>query len=1305
MNLEMVALAVLETYWPRGRTEQDRFRLSTSLQQLLPPPGRIYGGIRQVRNHLLLWAMWNRGQYDRILEKDTLLETVSEEDRPAFVRTVVHAHGMVELSRGQVLGAVAALKRATHLAGQGQLDRGLLPTMVLAWALEGLNKGQSDAVVEWLSHPEVVSVLEGSETGQRDRLLALSLAHLQTGRYGQARTVLDELIAVQPAEVTRVQARYIQGLSMLAETQTWETAEAEGEDDKTGDMQVQAMWRTLRSRLQGMVGELSEAPPEFAWRGHLLLGLIAYVDSEATPSMAQVEQFGAAIEQVDSKQAQRSLQAVEGVLLTRARATDEAIGYVQRRAYAELRTLQDQVLEPLGDAVPAMVRAAVFITLWEGNPAYDPLPDLHTIPLPPDPEDPTTALVTSCMEQVRAVATLKQLGALCGQRRLGRNTRLPSLAPLHFDQGAAQMGALAVAVLRLRRGDWPGALDALPSEPAEDQPDANDFRQMAYYVRVYSAWKLGDLERCQTAGPNRFLDRLEGWHTALKARRLMAALEDRDEVLALQLLNYDGTPDTLVEPLTRTTGWLLERRKPQPALTFLDTVRREVLGGAGTAQPGASRLTWWLPFLTGMAAAQAGQYTASIESFDRFQAHPVPTGADGETVRQLQGLSKLFKLEAELALVVQSEEDLATRWPSVRRSLAEQAERLTETPELRAYGALVSGLVSYLTADTLTDQRTVDNLRAAQRALPVSRHGRFLESVLGRLRWRQNVLMDFWVGIHRGDLKESRGIYQREIKPVFGDRVPYSIQLGMVIVDWDAGAVPTSELLKRLTILEHEATELNPALIQQVRKYVEEADQTRRFTELVRKRDYDGVISFISRSSWAESMPVPVAIALLHAYYRKKRHEDAKRFGRIITETPRLAPWVRDYGYFILGYLRYDNKEYEEAAQAFEKVRVSRLLEKHDTDRYWAASWHARGLQYLEGGKEEQREQAFDCFRRSLGQRGASAGNVSLAPLFTYFGLQNLEAKKGNRAYQAFGLLKESVRGLEDSREVVRSRLLAEMGLLLCDSLWEKKEGDPIPAGKDFVALVERVGRHRGTLKEVERVILQHTICRMAICQELRKERQLTPRRRMSKGKLRRFVVAQVNQLEQLSRGLGGHDPVVLVLKGLMEIHLKDKRDVSKGLEYLMEAARLGFTSQRFRELVMVLTELKRRGLRSRATAVDLFDTYLHAGTLPSGWRNYLQQRGDIARLYRQSRGYAPQEVARQYSIEASAVARDRVKHVKKLIKDSGLGKEAEIETLLDPLDGLVRELKAAEKALDEQEKKVMNAVAGRIEKATPADS
>jgi tetratricopeptide (TPR) repeat protein len=1281
--VEHLGLAVLEVHrLQKGRSVT---AVAASVLRQLPSGRDLPSELWPVWNHLTLWGLWNRGRFAELLKNTSSLSHLPIEERGRFVQAAVNTWGQQAVTEGdRIEEAFVALAEARTLADKALVPHKQLPSMALRWAAEALRVGRGDLAVAWLTHDGVQEVLTDAAVPQWYPRFLLALGYLETGKVNQARQGLQAIITTQPETDVAPQARYLQALSLLAETQTWERS-AEDESD-AADVGLGAMWRKLRSELEDVATDLSAAPEAFAWRGHLLLGLIAYVDSNATPTLSQLERFSAAVEQVESPKAKRRLKTIEADLLTRARATDEAIEYVRRRAYAELRPLHDHVLTPLGDAIPALVRAAVTMTLWEGDPTYDPLPDLQRIPLPGG-DDPTKQLVTACMDQVRAAATMAQLADLLARPRLPTAVRTPPLTSLDFDDETARMGARASAVIRLRQGLWERAMGQLPQAQEAASEEDSDLVQMDAYARFYGAWQTGNVAACAENAPNRYLSASGDWHTALDGRRLLMALEQGDGPAVLRFLRSEIGAAIPLERLLGAVGWLLRHNRAEPALTLCAMVEE------GMTDEEQSTLAPWLPFLRGLGSAKAGQYTTAIDAFEALLASAQLPGVDRAMARQVQALARLFRLESELALALASQDTLATRWPSVRRSLSEQAATLQETPELRAYGDLITSLMTYLRADTLVDQTVITRLQRARQALRIRQGATFVEDVLGRLRWRREVLNDFWTGLQKGNLQRSRDIFLREIKPAFGDRVPSTIQLAMVTVDWDSGAYTTDQLLRRLDILRHEAPDIDAELIQQVADYIHEADRTRRFTELVRRKAYDEIVSFVERSEWAESMPVPVAIALLHALYRKKQHEQAKRFGRVITDTPRLAPWVRDYGYLILGYLLYDNDDYEEAADAFEKISTSELLGHHNTDKYWAAAHFARGLQYLEGDKKEQ---AFDSFRRSLTQRKTTVRNVSLSTLFTYFGLQNLEARKGNRARQAFTLLKESVEGLEPTRDVVQSSVLGEMGLLLCDGLLDG-DGEKVPTGRDFARLVERVAQHEDVLSGEDQVLMAHALHRLAICQQFRHERRAPRRRRQDKGDLRDFVSDQIDALEALPPLRGGHDPVILVVKGLIHTLLKIRRDVDQALEHFTEAARLGLSTPRFSQLVRRLSEEKQQDLASRSLIVDLFDLYLLSGGLPPEWRESFARTSGVVELYRSSRGYAPEEVARGYVKSPAEIAEQRLGHLKKVIQASPLKGDDQIDDLLDDLMADLEKLKAVEAALMEGEQQVITTVAGRM--------
>src|SRR5262249_20569833 len=141
-----------------------------------------------------------------------------------------------------------------------------------------------------------------------------------------------------------------------------------------------ALWKALREQLGPVIDGLCSLPPAEAWRGDLLRGLVAYVDPGTALDPGMTRRFAGAIGQVADEAARTRLKAVEGALVARGRATEEAVELIRRRDHVRLRDLKAAILDDLGDAIAPLVRAAVYLAIWSGDPTYDPLPDLGRIP-------------------------------------------------------------------------------------------------------------------------------------------------------------------------------------------------------------------------------------------------------------------------------------------------------------------------------------------------------------------------------------------------------------------------------------------------------------------------------------------------------------------------------------------------------------------------------------------------------------------------------------------------------------------------------------------------------------------------------------------------------------------------------------------------------------------------------------------------------------------------------------------------------------------------------------------------------------
>lgn len=1216
--VEQLALAILETYRPL-REPAARERAAQAVERLLPPPDHLEGRARLAFDALLLWSAWNLQRHKKLFQ-DPLCKAAQQagEYRP-FRLAVADAWGQSELAHGRSKAALDAL--------QELLKNGTLPAQILAialsWSSAALQAGKAEAALALVSARQLVTATAGVPQGNALLALVSALAYLKDGQLARGRAILSSLLD-SPDPGLRAQVRFLSALSLLAETQSWAASDAAGDGVDQKRLHNQTLWRSLRPELDTAVASAVDASDGAGWRGHLLEGLIAFVDSSVCLSVDQLASFSRAMENLPLDAGRARLKAIEGVLRTRARATEEAVAYIEQGEHHELRALQDQVLAPLGDAIPPIVRAAVYLALWSAEPAYDPIRDLQRIPTTPDSEPH----IQECIAQVQTTRVLQDLARLCRQAQLKKDGVPPALGALQHHPATAQIGSLALAVLRLRQGDWRGALEALPSDNA--RPD-DELRGMATRIRAYAAWQLGDIEELASEDCTSYFGRSPRTRSALDARRVTAALEANNTGEIATVLGMarrlQRTPDELVTRLTSLAFWLLNRRRPQDVLRLVNVLRTLAETNA-IPKPVIERLRPWTAYFASLATAQIGQFTACDEACQEVLSLPA---GPGSRAGQLSGPARLIKLEASLALTAQADQDVRVRWPSVQRALLEQADTLNGSAALEPYGFLIGGLVSFLATDVLVEESVLLKLMQAQRVLPLAGYAAFVQNAISRLDWRRRVLADFWNGLARGDAKLSRSIYQREIQPAFGERVPHPIQLGMIIVDWDTGQADTPELLKRLTLLEHDAPELGGTIIQKVRDHVQEGDRIRRFTQLVKKNAFEDIIEFVQKSPWADSgIPIAVGIGLLYAYYKTEQMAEAERLASILNDNPHFPDWVRDYGSLIVGFIYHRKGDYPRAAEAFGKTQTSTVL-GHNTDKYWAVSHFADGLQKL---KVDQKEDAFKAFRLSLSQRGSEQSNANLAPLFVHFGLKNIEAGNGGQAQQAFALMKESLGGLSENESVVRSRIVADMGELLSHSLMELAATE-LPGGDSYLRMVAQLDKPKQKLPDADRRRLEGSLRRMAIAQELRRR---CLQRSKNTGSLAQYLEDQCKALQALERQLAEHsegedkalkhDPVMLVVQAMIALRLKGAPDLDAGLEHLTQAARLGLQSRQLADLIQRIAARKKESIDRQKAVLDLFDSYLLLGTVPPHAKEGLVRRDDLAELYRIGRNYTLRDLA-----------------------------------------------------------------------------
>lgn len=1316
-DYEKVALAIQATHrlHPQGRPgetpEEERRGIAHEVLQLLPRGESTPDGCAAIVALLLAWAALVRRDYAIIQAGDGRLQTLAPELHKKILLAAAFGWGRDSLLDGRIVNALEAQQWAVAVAGP-ETGR----QFILAWGLHGLRQRQEAlqqgqtpeerelqaALCKWLAHQVNHFHPEDPASWRQSLVLAYAVALFQGARHSQGRQLcaqLEKALASSPRGIVRDRTLsvclFLSAACLLAGTVDWgaprpgSTPEI-AEENRQQRVKNRALWGEVHDQLLSLVERLVECSVAWAWRGHLFKGLIAYVDSRSTLSMEQLAQFSAAVEQVKSDAARTRLKTIEGALVARAKATEEAIALLRRNDLHRLREHQAAVLAPLGDVIPSLVRAAVCLALWQADPSLNAVGYLQRLPLQPAEE----SLIGACIAQVRNRQTLDQLRDACTcPDPTGRV--LPALdLMLAQDPQSAELVTLAAAAIRLRQGQCEAARELLAGIPGGQEQ--RTIRDMLFYA----AWRQNDIPACRelAAGdePLGLLARHEHGLRGLGSRSVIWALEENKSAEAatwfMEAVEAPLGSEAALPALVRMVVWLIDRDKPRLAQVLLEWFDRAM---ARSGAPAAT-VDWTLTALNCLVSARLGQYTACIESARRLLALGCPEAAPfspPESAGQIVQWCRLISLEAELALAATASDDLKTRWGVTQRSMLEQTAALEEEPAQQPYAFLIGGFLAYLSTYRLIDEGTVERLRKAQRMLEVGRRAPFIEEAIGRLNWRMRVIEDFWGGLRDGNFKDSRRIYNEELLPALRDRIPHSIQLGMVMADWESGACVTADLLARLDLLQFEAPELGIELLQEVRDYIQDGEKVRRIIELMKQKQFDELIELINEVNWTGldpgAMPVPVAITLLYAYFKTQRNEEAIRMGEGIGQSTNLASWVRDEGLLLLGYVLFREQKYPDAAKAFEKVGVSQVL-CHDVDKYWAAAKFSFGLQLLAIDKKKD---AFDAFASSLQKRKGARENVSLAPLFIHFGLKSIDARNGNRAKHAFALMAEGLENAPDTPEIFRYRLFSDVGFRLCRSLIDEDIREL--GGDQFLELAQRLDKS-APLPEEENRRLRRLLQILAICQELRRQRRSPRETRMGTAELRHYLGERVLAIGELDGVVPEDkcDPTLLTLECLLAILDNDKK---KALALFPRVQRLGVHAPRLMVMMEALIKAAEAKQKNITATLDLFDLYLANGEIPHHLRDQFVREDDLAVLYHLHRNYLPGEVMADEVLSATALLRKRFEHLANYLDSAELKDDRKLKQLHGELGQLVDKIENAERELEHKEREIMGLLAEKV--------
>ncbi len=1231
----------------------------------LPPEEELSGKAKLLRRRLALWARMLIGDYEQVLALARQPGAVEEATASRVQLMAAERRFQSSLATGSAADATAALVSLAWLLDAEQL----LAHVIIALAGAVTDTSRSPLLADFLGKAEALLLRRAERDGDRHTarfveivllrgLLAIRSGNVEAGRRdvrAAYETASSEKSEVRNQGAIRAQALIVLMCLQLSAVKSWPRVRGTGEMRRTTAAGNRTLWTETRRQLREASVALGVIDHPDAPFGPLVAGFISYVDSGRLLSESELDSFSRAITKWEARGSVSRLRSIQTALNDRCRATGRALELIEKRGFVELAELYRRVLEPLGAAVSPLVRMAVIMTLWEEERIEDASSALEVIEVEPQHQ----AFVERCLLQVHIREVLGMLTAAC---RSSDGDVPPTVGvPPHGD--AAEAVGFATALIHLRHGRWREALAALPALQAETDLHAK--------ITFYAGWMLGDMDRIRRldAGPV-VRQGSVSVGKAIAGRCLIVALESEDDMALdgwFQQYVTDGDLSARV-----VLGVALDRlggAEPKKASRILRAVRRTM----GQDVDG-------LEFVEGLVAARLGEMTTALSVFSRSDELVGGIWGDQARVERIVHWGRLFCLVGELGQAAQSN-DLVQRWPSIRRSLDERALAVDGSPMVQAYVDLMQGVLAYLCSDQMVDQDVLVRLDHARRVLRLERCARFLEDVVSRLRWRRDVLEGFWRKLMLGEFADCRAIYAKELV-VFEDRLPQSITLAMLVVDWEQGREPR-DLLARMDGLEQRAGRL--AVVQRLRDQVENG---MRFAELerhIRGRDFDGIVDFIRSTPWAGfepgSMPLPAAIALLYALAQKEENERALGLGSNFESAQRFPQWVQDQAGLILGYVRFRARDFDGAAATFESISKHELL-GHDVDRYWAAAHFSRGLELLDADKKSE---AFDAFARSVGRReGASTDVANLSPLFAHFGLKNIEAESGARALQAFELLEESVEGAEPADRVLRDRFLAKVGVVLCHCLIDDAN---VPVdGYRVLKLLEILKRDCEALGDKAALQFERAIRLMALCQELK----LVRRRELPKKDLLERLDEFTRGVQSMVQETGRQEPPLLVLLGMRKLLLGPKDVHSEALELLGQAMRLGVNSARLTRIIQQRELLRIEAQKSGERLLDLFDVYLACEEVPEIQRRSLTENADVATMYLLN-AYQPRDL---WGPEQTSGGRVLCERLRGLIEYAN---EEELESQrLDELKGAVDDFERLEERIIGLEQRIMKELAAR---------
>lgn len=1276
--LERLALAVVTSIGAAGEESQEAVKSHAArVLALLPEAGAVPQSCRRVWAHLLVWAVWSLERPERICTGREALEALDVRTRRQVLTAAARAWARDALANDRFDEACQAAEALGAEFGSSDVR-----AHRLRWGLDALiERHVGDGLVQWFRD----LVKECEEENDHDSLavcqVALAVALLGKRRHAEALRILPV------GERAPVGALVLRALGLLAETREWP---ADG--DTSG---IRPLWLRLRPRLEEAVRPLFSRGGKAAGWGHLLPGLMTYADRDEAVDPGRIDSFREGIDSVPGERARGRLHAIEGCLAGRLDLQNEVIRLVRARDAAGLRALRGRIEGPDSPGLPDRLRAAAGLVMWMDDPVGDLSETLDRL-VEKDPED---ELSREAVRQVRIAGTIRQLAAEC-RRETTASREVPSLRDLEeFDRAAFGYASMAAAFLSLRRSQPEMARRHLVMA-VEDEETANAHASLRFLL----AWHEGNVQGCReliesgVQAPDSPSGR-KGWPKVLAVREAVQLFEDGKPFPAWALISAASggkwEPHRASEVMVSLTAWLLQRGKPQAAHFAIEIAHDRLLSGGGLgASAEREALSWTLLALEVFALAGSGQCTLAIESARKLLARPCPPFSGfgkQEENKTLRDWMEWTIVTGELALASRSPDTMGEEGRRVCGSLSSRAERLVVHGLLRPYLALIAGYLRSF-SDSLGDQELAfQRLGLARRRLSFVRHAQTVEQAIERLSRQRRQLEDFWQTLASGDMARGRQLFEEQIRPQFGSELPVALKLALLLADWGSNRETLERLLVTLEDIALEAREEDQPVIERIRTALQQEQRIARIAGLIAGSRFEEVVPAVEHAAWmggsrGEAIPAAAALALQVALARIGRERSAIHLGRMLTVQDHGERWMRETAAFLTGVLSIRRHDRVGAWEAFSRVGQP-YVAGHNAGYYRAAVGYLYGVELLQEGDFAK---GHEVVRASLGEAAGPREALARAPLLIHLGLRALEARDPRTSRLAFELLGGSLESAPESAAVAIMTLISRVGSMLCRHAEE--EGEEAPEAGDFTGLLEQPGME--ALDAEFRVLAAGALRRLALCYELRRMAPLDSKDLPGSEEMAEYLGGQVNAITEATTG---RDPVLLALKGMAALRFGAEHVRPSGVASLKRALRLGVSSKRLAEAMAKAREELAQSSVFDPAALDLFDRFLSDGSIPADVRDRIQDRGDVAELYRLNRTYSPPEIAGEEVPSAVATIVARINHLLEYLDTSPLSQDTELIELGKHIRPLAKQLAQDEERLLQLEKTIMERLARRL--------